>query len=100
MTQSFLARLRRAWLTVHLWLGVGLMVALVPLSVSGALLVWHDALDRALYAGRYAVSGPTAAQPASAYAAAARGQEARQDSYEQSDDGCHCLLLGTRDGLN
>jgi uncharacterized iron-regulated membrane protein len=83
MTQSFLARLRRAWLTVHLWLGVGLMVAFVPLSASGALLVWHDALDRALYAGRYAVSGPTAAQPPSAYAAAARGAFAGQATLTQ-----------------
>jgi len=72
MTHSLMARLRRLWLTLHLWLGVGLMVALVPLSVSGALLVWHDALDRGLYASRYAVSGPAATQPASAYAAAAR----------------------------
>ena len=72
MTHSLMARLRRLWLTLHLWLGVGLMVALVPLSVSGALLVWHDALDHSLYAARYAVSGPAADQPASAYAAAAQ----------------------------
>ncbi len=83
MTHSFLARLRRVWLTVHLWLGVGLMVALVPLSVSGALLVWHDALDHALYAQRYAVSGPVAAQPASAYAAAAERAFAGQATLTQ-----------------
>ncbi len=33
--------------------------------------MWHDALDRALYADRYAVSGPQASQPITAYAAAA-----------------------------
>ena len=44
----------------------------IPLSVTGAILVWHDALDRALYAERYAVSGPTASQPLESYAAAAR----------------------------
>jgi len=71
MTHSPLARLRRVWLDVHLWLGVGLMVVLIPLSVSGAILVWHDALDRSLYASRYAVSGPEASQPVGAYAAAA-----------------------------
>ena len=71
MTHSPLARLRRLWLDVHLWLGVGLMVVLIPLSVSGSILVWHDALDRALYADRYAVSGPEASQPIGAYAAAA-----------------------------
>ena len=71
MTHSPLARLRRLWLDVHLWLGVGLMVVLIPLSVSGSILVWHDALDRALYAERYAVSGSEAWQPIGAYAAAA-----------------------------
>lgn len=59
------------------------MVALVPLSVSGALLVWHDALDHSLYAARYAVSGSTASQPASAYATAAQGAFGAQASLTQ-----------------
>jgi uncharacterized iron-regulated membrane protein len=67
-----LARLRRLWLDVHLWLGAGLVVALIPLSVTGSILVWHDRLDHALYASRYATSGPAASQPVSAYAAAAQ----------------------------
>lgn len=67
-----LARLRRFWLDVHLWIGVGLLVALVPLSVTGSILVWHDPLDRALHAERYAVSGPTVSQPIEAYATAAQ----------------------------
>ena len=46
MTGSFTARLRRLWLDVHLWVGLGLMAALVPLSVTGSILVWHDALDQ------------------------------------------------------
>jgi uncharacterized iron-regulated membrane protein len=50
---------------------VGLLVAIIPLSFTGAVLVWHDALDHALYPQRYAVSGPTASQPITAYAAAA-----------------------------
>lgn len=65
------ARLRRLWLDVHLWIGVGLLVAIVPLCVSGSILVWHDQLDRALYAERYAVSGPAASLPVTAYAQAA-----------------------------
>jgi uncharacterized iron-regulated membrane protein len=72
MTHTPLARLRRLWLDVHLWIGVGLLVVLVPLSVSGAVLVWHDALDHALYGERYAVSGAQASLPAGAYADAAR----------------------------
>ena len=66
-----LSRLRRLWLDVHLWIGAGLAVLLIPLSVSGAILVWHDAIDHAVYAERYAISGPAASQPVEAYAAAA-----------------------------
>lgn len=72
MTHSLTARLRRLWLDVHLWIGVGLLVLLIPVSVTGAALVWHDALDRVLYAERYAVSGAEASQPAQVYADAAR----------------------------
>lgn len=68
---SLNARLRRVWLNVHLWIGVGLLVALVPLGVTGSILVWHDPIDRALHAERYATSGPTVAQPPAAYVRAA-----------------------------
>jgi uncharacterized iron-regulated membrane protein len=67
-----LARLRRLWLDVHLWIGAGLLVVLAPLGVTGSILVWHDPLDHALYAQRYAVSGPAASQPLAAYAQAAQ----------------------------
>jgi uncharacterized iron-regulated membrane protein len=66
-----LARLRRLWLDVHLWVGVGLMIVLIPLGLTGAALVWRSGLDHALYPERYAVSGQEAALPAAAYAAAA-----------------------------
>ena len=39
------ARLRTFWWTLHRWIGLGLTVLLVPIAVSGALLVWHDPLD-------------------------------------------------------
>ena len=39
MTKSLPSRLRRFWLDVHLWIGVGLFVVLVPLGLSGAALV-------------------------------------------------------------
>lgn len=71
MTRSILGRLRRFWLDVHLWIGVGLLVALIPLGISGSLLVWHDALDKTLNAERFEITGP-AAKPPSAYLAAAR----------------------------
>lgn len=69
---TLLARLRRLWLDVHLWIGAGLLIALIPLSVTGSILVWHDALDRALYADRYATTGSSASRPVDDYAQAAR----------------------------
>ncbi|HTS42402.1 MAG TPA: PepSY domain-containing protein [Xanthobacteraceae bacterium] len=38
-------RMRRLWLNIHLWIGLGLAVLLVPISLSGALLVWHDEIE-------------------------------------------------------
>jgi uncharacterized iron-regulated membrane protein len=67
-----LARLRRLWLDVHLWLGVGLLIVLIPLSVTGSILVWHDQLDRALHAQRYETTGPAVSQNIETYAAAAQ----------------------------
>ena len=69
---TLMARLRRLWLDVHLWIGVGLLIVIIPVSVSGAILVWHDQLDRALYAKRYAVTGPEASRPILDYAQAAQ----------------------------
>ena len=40
MTASLSSRLRRLWLDAHLWIGVGLLIAIIPLSASGAILVW------------------------------------------------------------
>jgi len=78
MTHALSARLRRLWLNVHLWLGVGLLIAIIPLSVSGSALVWKDGLDRVLHPQRFAVSGETVL-PAADYArtaAAAFGDRA------------------------
>lgn len=71
MTSSPLARVRRVWRDAHLWIGAGLAVLLIPLSLSGSVLVFHDELDRALHPERYAVSAPAGVLPASTYAAAA-----------------------------
>ncbi|MCK9916153.1 PepSY domain-containing protein [Microbacteriaceae bacterium K1510] len=71
MAESRTAKLRRLWLNVHLWLGVGLALLLIPVSVSGGLLVFHDELDALLNPKRYAVTGAEVAQPASTYLARA-----------------------------
>lgn len=71
MARISLGRLRRFWLDVHLWIGVGLLVLLIPLGISGSLLVWQGQVNRMVYADRYETTGPVAHAP-SAYIAAAR----------------------------
>lgn len=63
---------RRAWFQVHKWIGLLLAVLIIPISLTGSALVWHDALDRAVNPQRFAVSGDALLAPA-AYLAAARG---------------------------
>lgn len=70
MSKSSDRNLRRLWLNIHLWIGIGLGLVLVPLSVSGSILVWHDALDEWLNPARYETSGTDLLAP-SAYLKAA-----------------------------
>jgi uncharacterized iron-regulated membrane protein len=63
--------MRRAWFQVHKWIGLILAILIIPLSLSGAALVWHDALDRIVDPARYAVTGKTVLSPDS-YVASAR----------------------------
>src|SRR5262245_33958946 len=65
------ADLRKFWWTLHRWVGVGLCVLLVPIAVSGALLVWKDQLDALIQPSRYAVTGPDVSQPVASYLASA-----------------------------
>ena len=64
-------RLRALWFSIHKWLGITLAILVIPISLSGAALVWHDWLDESLNPQRHAGSGP-ARLPPSAYAQAAR----------------------------
>lgn len=70
--ESRAATLRRFWLNVHLWIGVGLALLLVPVSLSGGLLVWQDEIDALIHPQRYAVTGTRMALPPSAYLDSAR----------------------------
>lgn len=71
MAQSTVLRLRGYWLSVHKWIGILLAVLIIPISVTGAALVWHDWLDEQLNPQRYAVSTGEARLTPSQYAAAA-----------------------------
>jgi uncharacterized iron-regulated membrane protein len=63
-------RLRRLWFQVHKWIGLALALLIVPVSLTGSALVWHDWLDERLNPERAAAAEPSL--PPSAYAAAAR----------------------------
>ena len=71
MADTRAAQLRRLWLNVHLWIALGLVALLVPISISGGLLVWHDEIDSLINPKRYAVSGPQASLRPSDYLAKA-----------------------------
>ena len=72
MAQSKTMKLRLLWMTIHKWIGLLLAVLIIPISLTGSALVWHDWVDEAVNPLRYAVkSGEPALTPA-AYAAAAR----------------------------
>ena len=68
-------KLRNLWFSVHKWIGLLLAILIIPLSISGAVLVYHDWLDEALNPGRYAVSG-AATLPPSRYVEAVRSEMA------------------------
>jgi len=48
--------LKRLWRNIHLWLGVGLFALLVPVALSGALLVYHDDIGEFMSTPRGAVA--------------------------------------------
>ncbi|MCW0183143.1 MAG: PepSY domain-containing protein [Zavarzinia sp.] len=57
MTAKTRGRLRKLWLDIHLWLGVGLCLLSVPVGITGSVLVWHDQLETVTEPQRYAVTG-------------------------------------------
>jgi len=64
-------QLRALWLRVHKWIGLSLAVLIIPICLTGAALVWDEALDKQLHPERHQVLGPATLAP-SAYAASAR----------------------------
>lgn len=63
--------LRNAWFQVHKWIGLILAALIIPISLTGSALVWHDPLEKMLHPERHAISG-TSTLPLTAYAAAAQ----------------------------
>lgn len=65
-------RLRKLWLQVHRWTGIGIALLAVPIGLSGTLLVWDQEVDALVAPQRYAVTGAQMTLPLSAYVAAGR----------------------------
>ncbi|MDB5718410.1 MAG: PepSY protein [Sphingomonas bacterium] len=63
-------QVRNLWFQVHKWIGLILCLVLIPLSITGSLLVWHEGLDRLLHGHRFPASG-AATMPVSRYIEAA-----------------------------
>jgi len=91
MSETRAAQLRRLWLNLHLWIGAGLGLLIVPIAISGCLLVFHDELDAWFNPARYAVTGVNTGLPPSAYLdsaarAAGPGLTPAVVRYPESDD--------------
>lgn len=71
MPSSNTLRLRKLWLSVHKWIGLILAIAIIPISVTGAALVWHDGLDDLMNPQRVVTGAPSRAP--GDYAEAVRG---------------------------
>ena len=69
MASSTILRLRGAWFQLHKWIGILLAVLIIPTSLTGSALVWHDWLDETLNPERKVEATP--ALPPAAYAASA-----------------------------
>jgi len=71
VAQTTNMRLRAWWFSVHKWIGILLAILIIPISLTGSALVWHDWLDETVNPQRYAVKSGDATLTPSAYAAAA-----------------------------
>jgi uncharacterized iron-regulated membrane protein len=78
MPRPTILRLRGFWFQIHKWIGLSLAVLIIPVSLSGAALVWHDWLDGLINPQRHVAAGDAALGPA-AYAATARAALAPGD---------------------
>ena len=81
------ARLRRIWLNIHLWLGLGLALLLVPVGLSGSLLVWQDHVDALINPSRYTVSPGPAASPSALLASATKALDGFQPTVVRLPEG-------------
>jgi uncharacterized iron-regulated membrane protein len=98
MAQSTKKQLRATWLQVHKWIGLVLAILIIPISLTGSALVWHDWLDAKLEPQRHASYGEAILAP-SAYADSARrviGPDERISVMRFEGDGKPVIVTATK----
>jgi len=65
-------RLRSLWFQLHKWLGITLAILVIPISLTGAALVWHDWLDEQINPQRFPAAGGPGLPPSTYVQNAAR----------------------------
>lgn len=85
-------KLRSLWLSIHKWIGILLAVLIIPISLTGSALVWHDWLDETVNPQRFEVKSGEPALSPTAYAAAAQaslapGEQVAQLRYPEGGEG-------------
>jgi uncharacterized iron-regulated membrane protein len=101
--RSAAMRSRRPLVRVHRWMSFGLMAWLVVISITGAWLVEHDAIESWIHSGRYrATSGDIGLQAATQAAQAAAGPGANVDyaQTKRNSRGVYKISLGVPDNPN
>jgi len=92
VAQTRTMKLRGLWMSIHKWIGLLLAVLIIPISLTGSMLVWHDWVDEAVNPQRFEVKGSEVALIPSAYAAAAQaalapGERVAQLRYPEHGEG-------------
>ena len=98
MAKTTKKQLRATWLQVHKWIGLSLAILIIPISLTGAALVWHDWFDAQMEPQRHQAIGP-AELPPSAFAAMARtviADDYRVASVRFSSDGAPVMVTASK----
>jgi uncharacterized iron-regulated membrane protein len=94
-------RLRGLWFSVHKWIGLCLAILIIPIALSGAVLVWHDWFDETVNPQRYGVTSSTPALAPAAYAASAQsalgpGERIASIRYPDAEEGGPVIVSAVR----
>jgi uncharacterized iron-regulated membrane protein len=90
------ARTRMIWLTVHKWLGLGLLVIMAAFGATGAALVWPTASDALVHPARYPATEAAAFRPSAQWlqsAATELGADDRISGIRWPDGGHGAIMV-------